>query len=137
MARDRYHDIVKQALINDGWVITHDPYTIEFAKDFVYIDLGAERPIAAEKDGHKIAVEIKSFLGASKFAEFERAMGQYVIYRRLLSMSEPNRLLFLAVTQETYERVFTAAAIKMLTEMEGLKVIVVESEQKKVLQWIN
>lgn len=64
-------------------------------------------------------------------------MGQYVIYRRLLSMSEPNRLLFLAVTQETYERVFTADAIKMLTEMEGLKVIVVETEQKKVLRWIN
>jgi hypothetical protein len=31
----------------------------------VYADLAAERPIAAEKGGMKIAVEIKSFIGKS------------------------------------------------------------------------
>ena len=26
MAKDIYHNLVKQALINEGWTITHDPY---------------------------------------------------------------------------------------------------------------
>ena len=29
MAKDLYHYAVKEALINDGWVITNDPYIIE------------------------------------------------------------------------------------------------------------
>jgi XisH protein len=28
MARDLIHNIVKSALINDGWNITHDPYPV-------------------------------------------------------------------------------------------------------------
>ena len=30
----------------------------------IYVDLGAEKLLAAEKEGHKIAVEIKNFIGA-------------------------------------------------------------------------
>ena len=30
MAKDIYHQIVRDALENDGWTITHDPYAIEF-----------------------------------------------------------------------------------------------------------
>ena len=40
-----------------------------------YIDLGAERLLVAEKAGEKIAVEIKSFLGASNIYEFYTAFG--------------------------------------------------------------
>jgi XisH protein len=29
MARDLIHNIVKNALINDGWNITHDPYPVK------------------------------------------------------------------------------------------------------------
>lgn len=28
MAKDKYHDHVKEALVRDGWIITHDPYYI-------------------------------------------------------------------------------------------------------------
>ena len=28
MARDLFHDIVKEALIKDGWTITNDPLTL-------------------------------------------------------------------------------------------------------------
>jgi hypothetical protein len=36
----------------------------------MYVDLGAEKIIAAEKDGKKIAVEIKSFIGRPIFLNF-------------------------------------------------------------------
>ena len=43
----------------------------------MYIDLGAEQLIAAEKHGEKIAVEIKSFVAVSVLYEFHLAIGQY------------------------------------------------------------
>ncbi len=65
-ARNIYHDVVVQALIADGWTITHDPLRLTFGGREVYVDLGAERPtLAAEEDGRKIAVEIQSFLNQS------------------------------------------------------------------------
>ncbi|HMQ50217.1 MAG TPA: element excision factor XisH family protein [Saprospiraceae bacterium] len=66
MAKGKYHHIVREALESDGWVITHDPFKIMVGRRKGYIDLGAEL-IAAEKKELKIAVEIKSFLGASDF----------------------------------------------------------------------
>jgi hypothetical protein len=56
---DRYHDWVKETLILDGWVISHDPLSISIRKNSVQIDLGLESLIGAEKGARKIAVEIK------------------------------------------------------------------------------
>ena len=62
---DALHDACKNALIKAGWTITHDPYRILRGRQSLYIDLGAEKPLAAEKDGRKIAVEVKSLLGST------------------------------------------------------------------------
>jgi predicted RecB family endonuclease len=80
MARDLFHYQVKNALIKEGWNITDDPYRMEVDKVLYEIDLGAEPMIAAEKNGEKIAVEIKSFAGASTISEFHKAVGQFVDY---------------------------------------------------------
>ncbi|NET49480.1 MAG: XisH protein, partial [Merismopedia sp. SIO2A8] len=61
MARDAIHEQVKNALVKDGWTITNDPYTLTYEEIEVYADLAAERTLAAEQNGQKIAVEIKSF----------------------------------------------------------------------------
>lgn len=69
-SRDKIHDIVKTALIKDGWEITHDPFFIRLGRFRTYADLGAERPFAAQKGSRKIAVEIKSFIGRSPHLRF-------------------------------------------------------------------
>lgn len=56
-AKDRYHDAVKAALVRDGWTITHDPLTLRWGKKDMFVDLGAEKLLAAEKGERKIAVE--------------------------------------------------------------------------------
>jgi hypothetical protein len=58
-ARDIFHETVKQALIKDGWTITADPFVIKLRDSDmnVYVDLAAERIIAAEKANEKIAVD--------------------------------------------------------------------------------
>lgn len=48
-SRDIYGDAVKNALIKDGWTITDDPLKLAYGNKKVYIDLGAERTIGAEK----------------------------------------------------------------------------------------
>ena len=71
----------------EGWHITHDPYTlrVEGIAD-LYIDLAAQKLVAAEREGKKIAVEIKSFIGTSKISEFHTAIGQFTNYRLALSL---------------------------------------------------
>lgn len=65
-AKDLYHEAVKNALIKDGWTITHDPLRLRLRRGkSLFVDLGAERLLAAERGAEKIAVEVKSFARAS------------------------------------------------------------------------
>lgn len=97
-AKDKFHDVVKAALQKDGWQITHDPLVlrVQGIAD-LYVDLGAENSIAADRQGEKIAVEIKSFIGTSTISEFHSAIGQFINYRYALELQEPERVLYLAV----------------------------------------
>ncbi|MFM6528855.1 MAG: XisH family protein, partial [Dolichospermum sp.] len=101
-ARDIYHNSVRNALEKDNWQITKDTFIIQWGTRDLYIDLGAEKLIAAEKSGQRIAIEIKSFIGASPVTDLENALGQYILYYDILSRLEPDRRLYLAIRQETY-----------------------------------
>lgn len=70
-ARDALHDAVRHALERDGWTITHDPLRLSVRRRNLYVDLGAERLLAAEKGRQKIAVEIKTFAGPSDVKDLE------------------------------------------------------------------
>jgi hypothetical protein len=58
-AKDIFHDAVKCALEKEGWLITNDPLFVRFGGLDMYIDLGAEKVLAAERNQEKIAVEVK------------------------------------------------------------------------------
>ena len=49
---------------------------LKVGKKDPFINLGAEKLIAAEKDSVKIAVEIKSFVSPSEIQDLENALGQ-------------------------------------------------------------
>lgn len=102
---DIYHDTVKNALLSEEWTITHEPLYLRYGRDRLYVDLGAEKIIVAEKDKTKIAVEIKSFVGSSAIDDLEKAMGQYVIYKAVLEEKEPVRQLYLAVPKDIFENI--------------------------------
>ncbi len=135
-AKDIYHDTVKNALLNEGWTVTHDPLVLRWGTTDVYIDLGAEQLLAAEKQGQKIAVEIKSFVGQSHIDDLEKALGQYILYRNILEEKEPDRVLYLAVHEEALENVFEEAIGQLLIEKNQINLLVFDKKKKVILQWI-
>ena len=135
-AKDKYHDAVVHALEKDGWNITHDPYFLRIGRYKSYIDLGAEKIlIGAEKDSNKIAVEIKSFIGASDIDQFEDAFGQFLIYMVALQKKEPDRTLFLAMPQAFYNRFFDDPFFIDLAKQFQLKMIIFDESNEKILEW--
>lgn len=135
-AKDIYHDTVKAALIKDGWTITHDPLTIRLTRKKLYVDLGAERLIAAQRDTERIAVEVKSFTRASDMKDLEDALGQFVLYTHILARYDPERKLYLAVTDEVYESVFEEEAGEILLQDGVIRLITFNAEQEAIIQWI-
>lgn len=105
-ARDLFYNAVIVALQKDGWKITHDPLHLRYGKIDLYVDLGAEKLLAAQKNDEKVAIEIKSFISPSFVNEFHTTLGQYLNYRLVLQEIEPERILFLAITDDVYQEYF-------------------------------
>ena len=137
LARDIYHDAVKNALIKDGWTITHDPLHLQWGGKNMYVDLGAEELVAAEKQGRKIAVEIKGFGGASEMTELERAIGQFTLYRVVLAQREPEYVLYLAVPDEVLTDVFLDPLGQLLIDNDLARVIGVDLDEERITRWIS
>lgn len=91
--RDTIHNLVKQALTKDGWVITDD-------------------------------------------ADLEQAIGQYVLYRLLLNQVDPGREIYLAITEFTYDEIFSEPIGKVVINDPPLKLLIVDVEKIEVKQWI-
>lgn len=134
---DVYHEPVKRALVKDGWTITDDPYVLAYKGLRLYADLGAEKPIGAEKSGRKIVVEIKVFGTPSPVTELERAIGQYSIYRTVLARLSPERELFLAVAQDIYEDFFHQPAVQDIVAAHQMRLLVFEPTREEVIAWIS
>jgi hypothetical protein len=135
-AKDIYHDNVKNALIKDGWTITHDPYTISVEGKDVFVDFGAERVLAAERQGEKIAVEGKSFRSPSELYDFEQAVGQYVFYHSLILRTQPERKLFLANSEAVFETTFKEPIVQPVLEDLNIALLVFNLQEEVIVQWI-
>ncbi len=136
-AKDKFHDIVRLALEKDGWNITNDPLYIDFGQVQMCIDLGAEKLLAAEKEGEKIAVEVKSFLNPSAITDFHLALGQFLNYRTALREKEPERYLYLAVDIETYNDFFMLQFIQLQIQEFQLKLVIYDTETEEIVRWIS
>lgn len=136
-ARDLFHEAVKRALQKQQWVITHDPLELQLDEVTLKIDLGAERLIAAQRGGEKIAVEVKSFASPSAVSEFHTALGQFLNYRIMLEENEPDRQLYLAVPLETYETFFQSRLAQIAVQRHQISLIVYDSILEEIWQWIT
>ncbi len=137
MAKDLFHNCVKIALINEGWQVTHDPYELRIGGVEMYIDLGAEAMIAAQREESKIAVEIKSFVSPSSISDFHLAHGQFLDYRYALEEVEPDRILYLAVPKKAYDSFFSLKFIQQVVQRSQIRLIVYDTDEVKITKWIK
>jgi|GEM_PF-126416 len=135
--RCMYHDAVRNALIKDGWTITDDPLILSIGKKDLFVDLGAEKLIAAQKDHQRIAVEIKSFIGLSRVNDLEKALGQYVLYGEIILDQQENRVLYLAIKQSAYEDIFEQPIGQLLLRRNIVKLLVFNEIEEVILEWIQ
>jgi len=134
-ARDLFHNAVCRALNKDGWKITHDPLHIKLQEIEFFIDLGAERIIAAQKGGQKIAIEIKSFLGHSNISDFHTALGQTLNYKLALKKKDPERVLYLCIPLDIYQDLFLKEFIQESILEYCIKLLIVHIPKEEIALW--
>lgn len=137
MARDLFHQAVREALEAEGWEITHDPLMLKLGGLRLEIDLAAEQVLAAERGTERIAVEMKSFLSKSKLNDFYEAKGQYDVYRTGLREEQISRKLYLAVDADIFQSFFQKFLITKVLEDDAISVLVFDASDKRIVQWIN
>ena len=136
MAKDIFHEIVKEALIKDGWTVTHDPLTLlNRAEGGISTDLGAEKLIVAEKGLTKIAVEVKSFLNPSMIHDFLKANGQYTGYRTVIKKRQMNRIIYLAVPFFAYDKLIVYEFVRDIIADSSIKFILFDHINKVITEW--
>jgi XisH protein len=134
-AKDVFHDAVKHALEKEQWIVTDDPLFLRFGGVDMYIDLAAEQLMSAERNGEKIAVEIKSFIGVSATTEFSTALGQFLKYQLALEEEQPDRVLYLAIPLDAERSFFTLELPRRLVEKYRVNLIVYEPEEEAIVRW--
>jgi len=135
--QDAYHNSVRIALEKDGWTVTHDPFTIRLEDVKFYVDLAAEKTIETDGETRKVAIEIKVFGGLSFLNEFEKAVGQYLIYKQFLGELFPERILFLAVAENVFEESFALPSIKAVVARQEMKLLVFNPKIEEIIKWIE
>ncbi|MGI0481195.1 element excision factor XisH family protein [Geminocystis sp. CENA526] len=134
--RDIYHNQVKNALIKDGWTITNDPLRLKWGSKDMYVDLGAEKLLIAEKNQQKIAVEIKTFTSVSEINALENALGQYLLYRSVIRKTESERKLYLAIPSIVYIDIFQESLGQLIKEDYQLNLLIFDINSEEIVQWI-
>jgi XisH protein len=137
MARDLFHQAVKAALLKEQWLITADPLKIKIDGVKLEIDLAADKVVAAEKSGRKIAIEIKSFLNNSTITDFHAALGQFLNYRLGLQMTDSDRVLYLAVPEDTFDSFFQERFVQEAIKLYQLRLLVYDSDKEVIVSWID
>jgi hypothetical protein len=135
--RDDLHFPLRRTLEKDGWVITSDPLILVLGETLLKADLGAEKLFTAEKEGRKIAVEIKDFDASSVISELEKTMGQLQLYQWALEEQEPERQLFLAISQAVYISQFQRPIFQIAIQRNKINLLIYSPDQEVIVKWIT
>jgi hypothetical protein len=109
--------------------------TIRLGDAKLSVDLGAEKLVEATKQGRYIAVEIKSFTGASFFVELHMALGQFLSYQTALALLAPDRVLYPAVPLDTSEVSFRTAFVQTILDKATINLMVYSVLEEAVVRW--
>lgn len=102
----------------------------------MYIDVGAEKLlIGAELNGQYIAVEVKNFVGQSDVNEFQKALGQYLLYVISLQESDPERIVYLAFPQAFQQVLKDNRLFRTALQLHQVKSVIFSVDTQTIVRW--
>ena len=78
---------------------------------------------------------MKSFIGASEVTEFHLALGQTLNYRLALKKEQPERILYLAISEDTYRDFFSRQFVQDSLKESKIKVLIFDSLTQEIILW--
>jgi hypothetical protein len=78
----------------------------------------------------------RSFEAIRQLLTQEQAIGQYVLYRLLLEQVDPERELYLAVADTTFDGIFSEPIGELVMRELPMKLLIVDVEAVEVKRWI-
>jgi len=133
---DTCHFQVARSLQKDGWqIVQNGVYVDDEYTNAVYVDIQAVQGSNGTLS-RNIFVEAKCFSLPRKTPDLHRAIGQYVVYRVILDEEGFPEPLYLAVPNESFAEYFNARLLQV-SKRYGIKLVVIDLEQERVIQWIE
>ncbi|MGL5065638.1 MAG: element excision factor XisH family protein [Microcoleus sp.] len=132
--KDPFPDLVHLLIEKDGWTITELEFTQAEDVDF-FRDSRKDRVLAAEKAGQKIVVQIQSYPRGSGMTDFHSSLGQFLTDRSALRLTQPERVLYLAVSIDIYQVFFERQFIQRVIAEHQLKFLIFNENREKIVSW--
>jgi hypothetical protein len=67
--------------------------------------------------------------------EFHLALGQFLNYRSALRLTEPDRILYLAIPEDVYDEFFRRRFIQRAIDEHQLKLIIFNPTKEEIVRW--
>jgi hypothetical protein len=69
------------------------------------------------------------------FSEFHTTIGQFINYRFALKEKQPERILYLAVPEDTYQSFFILPFVQGIIQENRIKYFVYNIDEENILKW--
>jgi hypothetical protein len=138
-ADDKYYLNVREALFKDGWTLSKGGVSGRVPGMYVLADIAAERVVLElenEKRREKIIVEVKSFIGKSFVQDFHLAVGKYCNYTYVFGKTQPDRKIWLAIPEDTYQKHFMSPALIDITTRHSISILTFDQHINRIIRWI-
>lgn len=134
-ALDQCHQQVVNALIKAGWQVDPQPLRLDLPNRHLFVDILAQR-INEDEQKQIIVIEVKCFSNPDKeTTELYTAIGQYIVYRKILSSVNSRIPIYLSVPTHIYYGIFEEIGFEILRE-EDIHLIVVNLEDEQIEEWV-
>jgi hypothetical protein len=136
-AQDLYHDVVRDALRQDGWRITHTALQLKVRAESRAEELWEGPWLIADKDERKVAVAVDSFVGHSNLVDITQTWRQLGLSRPQLHAMDADRVVYLAVRQATYSACFAGGEGELVLAKEHMRLLVFDPRTEAIIQWVS
>lgn len=131
--KDRYHDVVKRALVKDGWEIIDEQVTLQVGERYLWVEIEASN----QSFGSAILVEVKELEEVRSPVEaLANAVGKYILYKAALNFWELDTALYLAVTDVAYKKILSEPLAQQIFQLVPIPLLVFSVETEEVVAWV-